>query len=844
MGAVIAGKLFLALAGLGVGANTATFLAWTITRLGTAILFAVASRALAPKPKQEDLARELQFPDGLPQWRFVYGDTEAPGTPAPANVVKDGILYGCWIVNSRPSAGPFTLWLDGREVELTGNAYDFTEGGGAAATNAPFAGYLKCWIGLGDQTSPPFDVTDEVPWSSGTAEHWFKTTDAWTGRTVVWLRLDRGPNASRQERWPSTPPAVALRGRFSLLFDPREVGHDIDDPDTWEWSENQALAVLDALTQNPVAPHGPDNVMLDTFEWAADVADEAVALKAGGTEPRYRIGGFLTFSDSEIEDQIEPLLAAGGAQPIRVAGRLGIVPATWQTPVYTLTDLIGPQYEFTALRAGADRYSAVRTTYTSADRDYETSDLGLWPIPGASGATRVFDQQLPLVQSAPQAQRLRKIAGLRLAQARGLAGVGPVDMLDVLPGAVVTVDLADRTRMDGTYQVTSLHPAADPMGGEDGVALRMPFELAETSAAIYAWDAATEEEDVIAPDYGDVFVGTAPPGAITVISGSTVDLDTGGARVPRIRFAADPSPTASVTHYQWEYQNWSGENYGEWSPGGTIDADLRDGDDKVFGYLGGLTPWAATAIRLRAIGPAGISDWVTETGILLDFDVTINTSAAGPGRATFNITAPTNTVLAGVKIYRSDDSDFDNAVAVSELIAVASGVTLDITAGDATATDIVSNGGFDDASDWTTGANWSISGGVASHTSGATDDLQQLDTAMTEELVAGVTYRITLTIAGRTTGAVQPKLVGATVVYGTQLNADGTHTLEIVAPASPTALRFTANPGTFNGDLDDVRVVAATPACLEPGAGYFWIVPVATSGGEGPGAGPVSLHIP
>ncbi|WP_428925000.1 hypothetical protein [Marinibacterium sp. SX1] len=659
-----------------LGAQVATAIATAFVNLATTLVLTSARAALSKRPGREDQARELQRYTGLPQVRHAYGNTEAPGTPAPADMVIDGVLYGCWIVNSRPSEGPFALYLDGREVELSGDPYDFTEGGGALATNEPFSGYLRVWIGIGDQTSPPFEITDEAGFIDTDRERGFKVTDGWQGRTVVWMRADRGPSEGRTERWPSAPPAVALRGPFSKLWDPRDPAQDPDDPATWEFSDNQALVVLDALRQNPVSPYDLTNLIVATFEAAADVADENVPLKDGGSEARYRAAGVLVYSAGDVEDQLDPLNEAGATSFFQAGGRMGILPGAWLPSEYTLTDTLGDAFEYRKLRGDERPYSHVRTTYTSADREYETSDLGQWPIPGVTAAVRVFDHQCDFVESGTQAQRLRKIKGLRLTMEREIEGTAPPDMIEVLAGATITAGIAGMARTNGTYQLLTAHPALDPLGIDDGVAARVPFEARETAEAIYAWVPADDETDIVVPPFEVSYSGTAPPGSLSVISGPAVDVNTGDSVIQRVRFAFEPSASASVTHYEWTYVDWSDEGDGLVVSGGSIPASQAlDTDGRHFGYLSGFSPFVETEIAVWAVGPAGQSSAVSISGVRLNFDVTINSASGGAGVADFNVTAPTNSVFAGVVILRSDDDVIENAVEVYGLEPMDSGQT-------------------------------------------------------------------------------------------------------------------------------------------------------------------------
>ena len=57
-------------------------------------------------------------------------------------------------------------------------------------------------------------------------------------------------------------------------------------------------------------------------------------------------------------------------------------------------------------------------------------------------------------------------------------------------------------------------------------------------------------------------------------------------------------------------------------------------------------------------------------------------------------------------------------------------------------TNILSNGTFDDGSDWTAGANWSIGGGVASYDNGGTGNISQADGDMVSSVQINTDYTV------------------------------------------------------------------------------------------------------
>ncbi|MDF3606345.1 phage tail protein [Paracoccus sp. DMF-8] len=485
--------------------------AGAIMNIGGSVLLSVAAQALMGKPKQGDMMRELTMPTSLPPYRYVYGKCWAPGSPAPVRV-KDDIIYACYILNSRPSEGPFTLYLDKRRVEYTGDPYDFS-GGGATGTNGKFGPgsggpHLWYWISRGDRSAPPQMFLDEAP-------ELYRATDGWQGLTVLWVKFRAGSSDDMNERWPSSPPEVMVDGYWSRVWDPRDPAQSPTDASTWQWSANQALCTLDALRTNPLRPYGDAHLWTETFAWAAQVADERVEVKAGGTIPRYEVNGVLVWSEgSEIEDQVIPLANAGAAEFTRVGGRLGLVPGIYRAPVMTLSNVLDDApLQFRRYRPSTELVTAVSATYVSPDRAYEDATTPVYRIANAQiedgGVVKLGQYDLRFVTDHRQGQRVAKIMGLKTRMQKSVTGVFPPEAFNLVGGSVVTLDLpAPYTGRNGTYVVEEANPGADVLG-LDGVALRCALTLREYRPVIYAWNPATDEQDVAVEDFEAEISGCA-----------------------------------------------------------------------------------------------------------------------------------------------------------------------------------------------------------------------------------------------------------------------------------------------------------------------------------------------
>lgn len=601
VGAFVAGAL-------GFTAGTAAFaiVSGVVGMAASVGLSMIANKLMAKKPRQEEIRAELTRPTSLPAYRFVYGKTWAPGTPVGWTVLGR-VLYICYLLNSRRSAGPFTVLFDKRAVQKTGDEFNFAAGGGATATNAPFSGHVRYWIGDGTQTTCPAQIVSETG-------GYFTATDAWRGRTVLWARLNCGDDEDRSERWPATPPEVNVDGNWSMVYDPRDG--------QTKFSRNQGLIVLDALRSNPVRPYGDTFLRLDTFSWAADVAGQAVPVKAGGTIPRYRCDGILTFTTgTEIEDQLQPLLDAGASRLSRIGGKLAIVPAVFRQSVKTITDVTdGQPLNLVRWKSSDELYTEVVTRFPAPDRAYESAETPAYVIPGAQaadgGVAKRLVVDLDFVTDHRQAQRVGKIMGWRSRMQRQVSGELFPDCFDLVAGSVCRVNLGfPYGSWLGKYEVESISPAAG-LNDDDSITIRLPAVLTETSDEITAWDAPTEEQDMLPGNFAGTVGRVQPPPKPTLTTGNAAAQISGDTIIAGVLGAWTASPSPSAAGYEWEWikvATWPAVT--GWRAGGYLDKSAAD----EAGVYSGSIPWIEVGsqyrIRVRTVGTHGRSDWIVSDPI-------------------------------------------------------------------------------------------------------------------------------------------------------------------------------------------------------------------------------------
>jgi hypothetical protein len=692
---------------LGIGYGGALAISSAVLKIAGSYLLNLAASALMGRaPSAQDVGRELAQATTSPAYRFVYGECRATGTPA-GTPIKGDFIYGVWILNSRVSElSDFDLYLDKRHVKLTGDAFDF-DGPGATATDAPFENHVTAWVGRGDQIAPPTVFTEDAAFVSSeeaaaseeeaavsedeansdlsgslggvfpdipdtvveAAEHLWKTTDGWRGLTVIFLRLKAGSSGSRAERWPSAPPLVEVEGKWSRVYDPRDAAQSEHDAATWMWSDTHALCVRDALTQNPIRQYRSDQLHSSFFD-AASECDEIISLKSGGQEARYACAGTVRLAEGEIEDLLVPMMVSAAADFIRVGGKLGYASGVYRAPTVRLDYLLGDGFQFPDMVPGDQLVNQLRVSYLSSSRGYQTADLQPWDIPGAleadGGLAAVKTLDLPFCASATQAMRVRKIIGLRLRrQEKIIGGTLPPEAFDLIGGATAEIALPSPYHaLDGVYEIGSIHPGLDPIGESGEVAMRLPASLTKHSAEIYAWNPSVDEEDIFDEFYDDTRTGILPPGEISITTGEAVNQNIGGTIIPRILFAVTPSLSAGVSSYEWEYR----QDGGDYTTGGYIDGEVRDGSDNVFGFLTGVSGQLYD-LRVRALAAGAHSDWVEISGITpvvaLDLDLPIDGAASGGvGEITITFTTPNDADFKAIEFYGADT---DNGAAASLL---------------------------------------------------------------------------------------------------------------------------------------------------------------------------------
>ncbi len=325
--------------------------------LSTAVTFA-ARALMSQKPKQPlsptrvDTYREISRTNSAPQ-RIVYGKTVASGVLAFAETVDE--------VGEETDGGRFLHMMlcmsEGPIEDIDGMQLN-----DQPAVDGRFANYFMAIPLLGRDDQSPLggavslgDKTILFPKS------WRERRRSFAGIAGVWcvLRYNAGV-------FPSGAPQVRGEITGKLVWDPRDPEQVAYDRNTWKWSDNWALCVLDYLRASRYGLQVQLSAIdIASFKAAADISDELVeavparlndgtgrtyleALAAGVQvdegrdlipavlQKRYTVNGMFEV-DQNRGDVLSALLQAGAGDLVRHAGQWRIVPGVPRTPTFRLT---------------------------------------------------------------------------------------------------------------------------------------------------------------------------------------------------------------------------------------------------------------------------------------------------------------------------------------------------------------------------------------------------------------------------------------------------------------------------------------------------------------------------
>lgn len=375
----------------------------------------------------------------------------------------------------------------------------------AGGVQSSYSGYLTVATRLEGNAGNTIAINGGSKWGS---------SRRLTGCAYVHLRYKTTGNSKKAESpFSSTiPQRMTIKGKGALLYDPRldstaggSGSQRADDQSTWAWTSdtagnNPALQLLWYLLGWRIAGKlavgrgiPKSRLLMSAFIAAANLCEEAVALAAGGTEPRYRAAGVV--SEADAPSAVIEAIETSCAGTLRDAsGRLALDIlhndlATALSPGLTDDDVIG-QCEWQSTPGLDLEFNIIRGRYTDPSNNslFQLVDYPPVVLPSPDGLDRIQPFDLSMVQSPSQAQRLAK-QELQRAQYQGVfRGEFKATGWRCQVGSVVPFTFSALGFSNKLFRVIE---QVIRMDGTCSLVLR------EENAAIYAWS--SEETAPVQP---------------------------------------------------------------------------------------------------------------------------------------------------------------------------------------------------------------------------------------------------------------------------------------------------------------------------------------------------------
>jgi hypothetical protein len=490
-------KEFIAAAGL--TGTTAT----VATAVTSAVVLTGVSQALAPSPPKPsipslslpgaggspasstqtslgaDQTLSIRQPVGAHQ--IIYGRTRVGGNIVFLQTTNDNNYLHLIIAVAGHEIDAFEkIYFDDAEVTLDGNGVGFH-------------GLARVKYNLGSDDQEAFSQLVSESNGKWTNDHRLR------GIACAYIRLNFDI-----DKFPNGIPNITFQVRGKKVYDPRT--------ETTAWSANSALCLNDYLTNTKYGLAANYGTEIDETQLiaAANICDEDINLKEGGTENRYETHGVISSSDTP-ESIINSVLGSMAGKAVYSGGVWRIIPGAYYTPTLTFDeDDLRAGIKVQSLVSRRESFNAVKGVFSSSGDNYIITDFP--PIISQTfleqdNNERVFKSiELGFTTSASMAQRIAKIDLLRARQQITVTMPLKLQGLKTNVGDIIQVTNARLGWSSKPFEVTNMVMTIGEVPGVD-------MELREIASSVYDWTAS--EEQILDPapntDLPNPFLAT-PPG--------------------------------------------------------------------------------------------------------------------------------------------------------------------------------------------------------------------------------------------------------------------------------------------------------------------------------------------
>jgi len=656
----------------GVTINIAAVLSAVVTTaigIGLVLLF-------SPKPKPEVGAIPVQQP--LPYRAFAYGTVRMAGSIMLKENVSNTLNYVAALISHRITK--FTgLYMndDAVNIGVTANMLFGTvqKGYDARYTSAIT---IDSRLGMVPETAYATIVT---------STNWGPT---YRGDGIASLAMScQQPSSSANfsKYYPYSGPAPSVVFDSAMLFNPGDMAQAWNDPTTWKFSRNAALAILHHQCFNEFGPKRDyQTAIVPVLDlWGQAIADcfDVVARRAGGNELRYAVGGWAT-SEQDRKTVLQALLnACDGHLVERGDGALILRVGKYHAPTVTLTDADIVGFTIQSALASEDVINQATAKYSSPDNGFVTVETD--PVIDTSdqaarlGGAHAAQFDLSWVQSPGQASRL--LAREMLRQKEPVRGklYCRLSALNACYERYVNVQ-------SNTIPFLSNKDIEIRRSVIDLQSAMVEVDFIGTGAYMDTYDPATQETSPPIVPIRPMALGEPTPGRIR----ATPSIDGSGA--VRLDFSWDSPIAAGYGALDWTIQ-WriadTGSGYpGSWAQHTVSSAGTING--RIVGTSPSTVPSPSLIEAQVFTVPSG--NQLATTSAIIELDTTpancspgqptgVAATTPGAGAIALSATAPVSVQMGFIRFYAGRQGDpFDLAVPISGNIACASGATITASA--------------------------------------------------------------------------------------------------------------------------------------------------------------------
>jgi hypothetical protein len=368
-------------------------------------------------------------------------------------------------------------------------------------------------------------------------------TADYTGKQIAYARIRIDPTIVAASVYKGGVPDFTFDVSGFKCYDPRDGTQDINTPSTWKFSGNAAIINANYLIH--VLGH---NLSTSRVDWtsvgtAADICDQAVTLKNGGTEARYS-AAVIWQTNERHETVLDRIGQAHAGGAYFIGKKYLIRSGAWTASSASITtdNYASEGISFSDTPPLSQICNGVRGTFTSPLQNYETRDFPAYQDStalSADGSAYWLDLQLDAVTSPTQAQRLAKIA-YNKARYGYQASVG----LQFTCFEITSEDVIDITDSLAGFSATTFRVIEDRLSGDFVCQLTLQYE----ASTFYDWTAGTDEQD-----FTTVAAVTGEGGAVGGPGHIVYDSNVGTPGAGNVLAELTPPGSGNAVSMTWRY---------------------------------------------------------------------------------------------------------------------------------------------------------------------------------------------------------------------------------------------------------------------------------------------------